>query len=418
MHTRSWLMVSAVLALAGGGCGGCVIDDGTSGDSEQLEFAIRTGDECGAGCAIDLRPLMVGTEERIEPRGLPDDVATVTVTTSDPAVLAAWTEVSRLCCGAGRCETLGAAGVCLGGQEQVLRTVAVRAVGPGSAQLVVRGDGERIDSTTLRVEAAERVVAVSAIDIMGHMPDVVSYELAMMRGDLEELRLRVGSATIIRLEARSAEGELLHASSGAGFQVGDPSIAVLAGARIDADTGARELAGTHAVVVPRRVGQTSIAIAAGDARGAVTLTAIAPCDLLEPDVVWSDDACSSDADCAPAGCCHADSCVAASAAPSCEGVACTLECQAGTLDCDGRCLCLQGRCAASRYGVDDPSCPAPSPHIPWFPVPRPPGPIETGVDLSPVDPAVAGPDSFHAAERQPPETRIPQPPEEWGIPHE
>lgn len=422
MRTRSWLGLAAALALAGGGCGGCVmIDEGTSGDSEQLDFAIRTGDECGAGCALDVRPLMVGTEERIEVRGLPEDVGTPTVTTSDPTVLTAWVETSRLCCGAGRCDALTPAEVCDAGQEEVLDTVVVRALAPGEAHLVVRdAEGRRLDSTTLRAERADRVVAVSAFVAMGELPDVVGYdELGTMRGDLEEVRLRVGTATMIRLEARSAAGELLHASTGAGFRVTDPSVAVLAGGtQLEPGLGLRELAGTRAVIVPRRMGQTTIALAAGGATGALTVTAMAPCELETPDVVWSDQACSTDADCVPASCCHATSCVAAAAAPSCEGVSCTLECRTGTVDCDGRCLCLQGRCAAYLFGMEDPSCPSPSPHIPWFPFPRSPGPVDPGGDLSPTDPGLAGPDSFRAAERQPPGLEIPQPPADWGISRE
>jgi hypothetical protein len=57
-------------------------------------------------------------------------------------------------------------------------------------------------------------------------------------------------------------------------------------------------------------------------------------------------ACRTDADCVPATCCHATECTTASAAPKCEGVACTMDCRDGTLDCGGRCVCDAGRCAA------------------------------------------------------------------------
>jgi hypothetical protein len=57
-------------------------------------------------------------------------------------------------------------------------------------------------------------------------------------------------------------------------------------------------------------------------------------------------ACHVDADCVPASCCHATECTTASAAPRCDGVACTMDCRPATLDCGGRCVCTDGRCAA------------------------------------------------------------------------
>ena len=65
-----------------------------------------------------------------------------------------------------------------------------------------------------------------------------------------------------------------------------------------------------------------------------------------PTVNVGDDTCTTDADCVPASCCHADACVAASNAPECGDVLCTLECQPGTMDCGGGCFCDGGRCAA------------------------------------------------------------------------
>ncbi len=56
--------------------------------------------------------------------------------------------------------------------------------------------------------------------------------------------------------------------------------------------------------------------------------------------------CQQDGDCVPDACCHATGCVPASAAPACEGIACTRECRLRTVHCDGRCACVTGQCAA------------------------------------------------------------------------
>jgi len=69
------------------------------------------------------------------------------------------------------------------------------------------------------------------------------------------------------------------------------------------------------------------------------------------DVAVKEKECSQDADCVPAGCCHANSCVAASKAPSCDGIYCSMECAPGTLDCGaGNCICQDGKCGVRWIG--------------------------------------------------------------------
>lgn len=61
--------------------------------------------------------------------------------------------------------------------------------------------------------------------------------------------------------------------------------------------------------------------------------------------------CSQDADCVAASCCHADSCVAASQAPACNDVYCSMECAPGTLDCgQAKCVCDAGKCGVRWNG--------------------------------------------------------------------
>ena len=65
--------------------------------------------------------------------------------------------------------------------------------------------------------------------------------------------------------------------------------------------------------------------------------------------------CRADTDCVAATCCHSTSCVHVSAAPTCDGVACTEVCQFGTVQCDRRCTCNAGQCATDlRAGAQPP----------------------------------------------------------------
>ncbi|MBI4146871.1 hypothetical protein HY489_06060 [Candidatus Woesearchaeota archaeon] len=58
--------------------------------------------------------------------------------------------------------------------------------------------------------------------------------------------------------------------------------------------------------------------------------------------------CDSAQDCVKNSCCHATACVPKFASPSCEGVACTMDCKPGTLDCGGSCGCIDGRCVGVK----------------------------------------------------------------------
>lgn len=61
--------------------------------------------------------------------------------------------------------------------------------------------------------------------------------------------------------------------------------------------------------------------------------------------------CNTDSDCVPKECCHPVSCVAKDSAPSCSGIACTLECRPATMDCgQGKCLCQNNKCISQING--------------------------------------------------------------------
>ncbi len=90
--------------------------------------------------------------------------------------------------------------------------------------------------------------------------------------------------------------------------------------------------------------------------------------MVEGDIVYhvSDDACETDADCVPGECCHPKTCVAATNAPDCTDMMCTMDCRGGTMDCGwGNCICREGKCAARIK-------PPPEPKIKGDPPPPPP----------------------------------------------
>jgi len=55
--------------------------------------------------------------------------------------------------------------------------------------------------------------------------------------------------------------------------------------------------------------------------------------------------CTAADDCVPAQCCHPTRCTGKAAAPSCDGVMCTMSCE-GPIDCGaGSCGCVDGKCS-------------------------------------------------------------------------
>jgi hypothetical protein len=200
------------------------------------------------------------------------------------------------------------------------------------------------------VTATRMFAPVDADDVIGGPID-----RTWIDGRLERVELRAGEVVQLRLTAIGPQGHALLASGGIGGRVVDPEVARIGPiAGLCSGMVAR---GSEVTVEGASIGVTALVLHAGSAQRTIEIVVGGACEQvgeLEPSSI----ACSRDADCVPAGCCHPSACTAAAQAPSCDGVACTLECQAGTLDCGGRCLCLQGRCAAYLPSLADPSCPS------------------------------------------------------------
>lgn len=356
---------------------GCAAGDwGAVEDGEELgTLSVRTGPHCAAGCDLE-RPFLVGTEERLALIGAELGLE---VRSRDPGVMAAWVEHTALCCTRATCREHRPAERC-GGTLQREPMIVARAIAPGATDLeIVDADGRIVRSHAVRVEEAAQLVATAAVALAGDLQDVAGgstakatelppLEPTALDGRLQSLDLRVGTVTLLRLEAQSSAGEAMHASRGLGARIDDPEIAVVTpGSALLPGLGQQVVQGPMVAVVPRSAGQTVLALATASAKETLTVHSLATCEPREPDVVWSDAPCETDADCVPSGCCHATSCVAASEAPDCSDVACTLECEEGTLDCGGRCLCLQGRCAAHRLDLSELACPDPPPSEPMDP---------------------------------------------------
>lgn len=63
--------------------------------------------------------------------------------------------------------------------------------------------------------------------------------------------------------------------------------------------------------------------------------------------IHPEKSCLVDSDCLPAECCHPRTAINKDYAPSCEGIACTMNCEPGTLDCgQGEVQCIEGKCKA------------------------------------------------------------------------
>ncbi|HJL24867.1 MAG TPA: hypothetical protein RMH80_21690, partial [Polyangiaceae bacterium LLY-WYZ-15_(1-7)] len=378
------------------GCSGCA--ESTSGSNETIEFALRTGHTCAEGCDLSAA-LPPGTEERIELRA-DVDLTGVTAESSDPGVLAAWIENTALCCAGATCSPMGAGTSCEAGELLPARPMlVVRALSPGEATLRVRSHGEVLDAVQMQVGTVSQVVATPAlppvndglIDVIITQNPVIELppelildavldrlrsqpgvEAASVDGTLDELRVRMGQSILLRLEAQDASGHVMHASRGITARIADAEIAALVPPGLHGEGGLSSLAGEILHIRPQRPGVTELTLSAGEQTTTLSVVVDRPCDPISADVVMSDQVCETDADCVPAECCHASACTAAGAAPSCDDVACTADCQEGTLDCGGRCLCLQGRCAAYLSQMDDPTCEA-SPEAPMEAA-RPEGP--------------------------------------------
>lgn len=371
--SRAWLwaaVLGSAFVAALPGCAGCARTGATEGDDDRVALAFRTGEHCRDGCPLD-RPMLVGTEERIEI--LHDgELPPLLVESSEPSVIAAWLERTTLCCAGAACRPLDPAERCA--EQPATKTmIVVRALAEGDAQLRLLDPGGFVyDRTRLAVAKARDVVAMSALLPGGGASDTRVIGAASLDGVLERVELRVRTTTLLRVEAHSSEGELLQSAEGIGVRVDDPRVAWLSPDASGPEVGGLAwVSGPRFWVRPVAPGETTLTLAAAGATRTVSLVVREACDTTTPDVEWTNVACESDEDCVPASCCHAETCVAPEDAPDCRGVACTLECREGTLDCGGRCLCLNGRCAAHLAVIDDPSCPPiGTPHVPdppdWF----------------------------------------------------
>lgn len=403
------LWASGVLATVSG-CSGCA--ESTTSHTGALELALRTGATCAEGCALD-RGLIPGTEERIEVRATGEqDLSTLRVVSESPEIAAAWMERTTLCCSGATCEPVRHAAGCEGGRLEAAQSmVAVRALAPGRARLAFRLDDEPFDAVELEVAAPTDVVVERTLVDVGELPiDVIlppPLELPPLllgehlidrlrtlgapepstQGAITTLVLRADTTAVVRFEVHDVRGRTLHGREGVTATIVDPSVALLVPPGLRGSGGLTRTTGELGLVRGLRAGRTELVLRAGEVETRIAVE-VDPSCRPAADVAMSGDACESDADCLPDACCHASACTHASKAPTCDDVACTLECRFGTLDCGGRCLCLAGRCAGFRSPTPDPTCPAPwTPARPTLPRLEIDSPLDEPV-IEPVDPDV------------------------------
>lgn len=319
-------------------------------------LVVRTGGSCAEGCRLD-RPLLVGAEVVADVLSV-EPLEGLEARTLDGSIASAWVEPVRLCCGRGEgasCRVMETGESACGGEQSQRRRVVIRAHRVGRTAIeLVRDGAEGIETVAVAVEDAVEVSAIPTI-VPRELADVVGGPIGEPWIDrrIERLELRVGEVALLRMVALAPRGRDLIVDEAAGAAIADPEIARV-GPMAGLCTGA-VAQGPHLELEAVAPGTTVVTLHAGSAQGAFEVVVSGACDALGH-VEASDVACESDADCAPAGCCHPTACTAAAQAPSCAGVACTLECRAGTLDCGGRCLCLEGRCAAYIPALPDPGC--------------------------------------------------------------
>lgn len=272
-----WLRCLIAMSVCGGaGCGGCAWETGPV-EQEELGLVLRTGPGCARGCAVD-RPFMVGTEERIELVG--NTVADVVVRSTNPHVAVAWLEESALCCMRGTCHVLDPASPCTEAQRSEMPTIVVRGLASGRTRLLVeRSNGTIAGEVGIHVAHPARVVAIPGareLPTSGSEPgSVLEPALPAMGRPVTSLTLQMGTARTIRLEVFDAREDRIFSSSGVGIRVVHPEIAVLTPEdELALETGVRSLSEDHALIVPRRIGQTSLVVAAGSATASISISVI------------------------------------------------------------------------------------------------------------------------------------------------